>query len=153
MSYSKHFFDDTKPLHKPKIVCVEDDWEFLCDVFPEPGFRSYFCGHIISKLATELKQHGVNSYFERTGWPELTDLPRFLSNLTFIGQARQSDDGRRIGSPCYETPYGEGVPTGHAILAVRETKEGKVIVRELGKAGPEAVGLIEQALSPNLIKP
>lgn len=133
MSYSKHFFNDKLPQAKPRIVCVEEDWEFLCSVFPEPGFRSYFCGHIISKLAKHLKDNGVHSYFERSGRPEFTDLPRFLSNIHFTntgktGQESESNDRRRVGGACEEVTFGAGESSNSEVLAIRETKEGEVWV-------------------------
>jgi hypothetical protein len=144
MSFSQAFFDDTKPLIKPKIVCVEEDWKLLCHVFPEPGFRSYFCGHIISKLAQQLKDHGVHDYFDRSGRPEFADLPRFLSNIQLVttgktGQTNQPDVGQRVGGAREEAPVSAGKPTDTQKSAVGETKESQV---SAGQTGPKSAGYV-----------
>lgn len=127
MSYSGLFYDDTKAQAKPRIVCVEEDWDFICHVFPEPGFRSYFCGHIISKLASELKQHGVTDYFERSRRTELTDVPRFLSNIVLIREESDSDDRRRVGGTREEDTRREGESSDTKKPAVGKVEESKVV--------------------------
>ena len=57
------FIPEDKPLIKPRFVAVEESWELLEHVFPEPGFRSYFLGHVVEKLAEELRKNQIKNYY------------------------------------------------------------------------------------------
>lgn len=99
MKYSDYFINTKKPLLRPRPVVVEEDFELVCSVFPEPGFRTFFYGHIISKLAADLRKHGITNYTERESRPDFPTFTGFLSNIVLIGDSLESDDGRGAGVP------------------------------------------------------
>jgi len=117
MSYIDHFIDAKKPLCRPRAVAVEEDWELLCHVFPEPGFRSFFLGHIVSKLAKELKANGINDYFDRQSRPEFTTITGFLSGIKFVraaeavGSKDNPNERRGVGVNGEEVQDRSGEPT------------------------------------------
>jgi len=123
VSYSQLFFDDTLPLLKPRFVCVESDWNFLCEVFPEPGFRSYFLGHIVSKLANELKEHGINSFHDREKRLELATITGLLSNIVLVRKESLANDGPGVGGACEEDAYSQGESADSTGVTKRETEK------------------------------
>ena len=126
MSYLAHFLDETQPLVKPKFVAVEEDWLLLCKVYPEVGFRSFFLGHIVSKLASELRKNGITTYFQRTtARPELATIAGLLSAVQFTRNESLGDDGRGAGSPREATAKCEGESPGTASTPSGEDESGE----------------------------
>lgn len=144
MSYIKLFIDDTKPLIRPRACVVEEDWEHVCRVFPETGFRSYFLGYVVSKLSKELKRHGIKSYTDRDRFPEFTTVTGLLSNIKFNWKTVESDGGRGVGSGSEEGEDSEGIAPGFEGIAGWPTKEGKESAGETGPLYARLVELVEE---------
>lgn len=127
MSYIEQFMPVTPQTQmiKPSIVVIEEDWKFISHIFPEPGFRSYFLGHIVSKLANELKSNGITDYYERSARPELADLPRLLSNVRLTRFEDHDNERRGVGSARGEDAQRTGTAAGAKESAGRQTEEGK----------------------------
>lgn len=128
MNYIDYFMPraNREALIKPRFVAIEADWELLCNVFPEPGFRSYFLGHIVSKLATELKEHGITSYSQRAERPEFANLPRLLSHIRLTGEADSRHDGCGTGRTCNEDALRAGESASDALPTSGQAEESKV---------------------------
>lgn len=140
MSYIDLFLDTKRPLTTPRFRCDDEHWKQLEMIFPEPGFRSYFLGYLVTKLRNELEQHGINSYEDRLNHPQFANFAEFMSNIHFIGNARNADDGRGAGSTCDKAAFSTGDSGDHASLVgwrdkATETK-GSAEEARPGAAGP-----------------
>lgn len=146
MSYIHLFLPDAerKATIKPRVVAIEDDWKFVKGIFPEIGFSSYFLGHIVSKLAKQLKENGITTYHQRSDRPELADISRFLSNIQLVGEAANSDDGRGTGSPRGNVKECKGATTSDAQPVSGQTEEGK----DGEEGGPERARVALKDISP-----
>lgn len=125
MNYIDYFFDASRPLIKPRFVATEDEWEHICRVFPEPGFRSYFLGHIVAKLSKELKQNGINTYLDRNREQRFASLPEFLSNIQLTGKADSGYVGRGTDGTRDEAAHRAGGSAGNAGTTQREAQGGE----------------------------
>lgn len=133
MSYIDLFLDAKKPLATPRFRCVDSDWRELEMIFPEQGFRSYFLGYLVSKLRKELKEHGINSYQDRLESARLSNLSEFMSNIHFIRDASDADDGRGVKSTCKQTPSGTGDASHHEDSSVRRNASEEVKLESAGE--------------------
>jgi len=125
MKYIDYFIDSSKPLIKPRFVAVEEDWNLVLRVFPEPGFRSYFLGYLISTFANELRKRNITGYETRLDHRDFADLRRFLSNVSFTGDQSGPDDRRGAGSFRDEHQSSSGESTDHENPSQREGKDSE----------------------------
>lgn len=125
MSYLKLFMPEDKPLIKPRFVAVEESWELVANAFPEPGFRSYFLGHVVEKLAQELRKNNIKNYHDRQRFAHLATVPGLLSHITFAGAAPESDVGRAADGIHDQDAHSAGDPASNAELAIRQTQESQ----------------------------
>ena len=123
--------DENQPIVKRQFVAVEADWLFIQSVFPEPGFRSYVLGHVVSKLATALKENGIHSFHDRQQRPLFTSITGVLSGIHVTWGASDTNDGARTGGARDENACSEGKPTGPASPPDGEAEKG------CGQSGPE----------------
>lgn len=152
MNYIDHFINSHKPLIKPRYVAVEEDLVLVHKVFPEPGFRSYFCGHIISKLAQELRKNGITTYQDRESRPEFTSLTRFLSNIRLTGEEIDNNVRRGTGSTCEAGASSSGVATDNACTPASGSGESKEDCKESSEARPQPARPLDGTLSvPNKV--
>lgn len=132
MNYIDYFMDSSKPLLRPRPVVVEEDYELVCDVFPEPGFRSYFFGYVISKLAQDLRTHGIRNFTDRESRPDFPSLTRFLSHIVIIGPETFRNDRRGAGGTYEGDTSGAGESASLALAALSEDEEGEESREEAG---------------------
>jgi len=125
MSYQKIFMPEDKPLIKPRFVAVEESWELVSNVFPEPGFRSYFLGHVVEKLADELRKNNIKNYYDRQRFTHLATVPGLLSNISFAGTKAEPNVGRGVDGVHDQDAHSAGDPASNAELVIRQTKEGQ----------------------------
>lgn len=130
MSYLKYFMDENQPIVKRQFVTVEADWLFVQSVFPEPGFRSYVLGHVVSKLATALKENGIHSFHDRQQRPELTSITRVLSGIQIAWSPCDANDGTGADSSRHENAGSTGEPASPSSPPDGEAEKG------CGQGGP-----------------
>lgn len=125
MSYQKIFMPEDKPLIKPRFVAVEESWELVSNVFPEPGFRSYFLGHVVEKLADELRKNNIKNYYDRQRFAHLSTVPGLLSHISFAGAKAEPNVGRGIDGVHDQDAHRSGDPASDAELVIRQAKESQ----------------------------
>lgn len=136
MKYIDLFLDSRKPLLQPRITVVEEDWQFLERVFPEPGFRSYLGGFIVSKLATELKEHGITSFVDRERLHSTASLAGLLSGIHLVGRPADGNVRRGTGEMGDGVTLGKGESANHACPAGRGHCEEEECGKEEAKPSP-----------------
>lgn len=125
MSYIQMFIPEDKPLIKPRFVAVEESWELLEHVFPEPGFRSYFLGHVVEKLAEELRKNQIKNYYDRQRFSHLASVPGLLSNISFARKETVGDDGRGTHGVHDQGAHSAGDTTSNEVVIIGQAKETK----------------------------
>jgi hypothetical protein len=125
MNYIDYFINSKKPLVRPRPVVVEEDYELVCNVFPEPGFRSYFFGYIISKLASDLRKNGITNYTDRESRPEFPAFTRLLSDIVLIREETFANERRRAGGAYEEGARSTRKPADTAESLASEVNKGK----------------------------
>jgi hypothetical protein len=125
MNYIDYFINSKKPLVRPRPVVVEEDYELVCNVFPEPGFRSYFFGYIISKLASDLRKNGITNYTDRESRPEFPTFTRLLSDIVIIREETFANERRRVGGAYEEGARSTRKPADTPESLASEVNKGK----------------------------
>jgi hypothetical protein len=125
MSYLQYFLDERKPLVKRQFVAVEDDWNLIQSVFPEPGFRSYLLGHVVSKIANELRKNGIQTYYDRQERSQFTSIARTLTGIQIGWFTDNRDVGRAAHGTYHQTPCSPREPTNYTGTLVCETESGQ----------------------------
>lgn len=126
MSYIDMFIPaNGKPLIKPRFVAIEESWELLEHVFPEPGFRSYFLGHVVEKLAEELRKNKITNYHDRQRNPNFASITRLMSNIAFTGEATQPDVRRGIDGVHNQDASSTGDTAGAPLFIVGQGQENQ----------------------------
>jgi hypothetical protein len=125
------------PLVKPKFVCAESDWDFFTSTFPEPGVRSYFLGHLVQEIVTNLKLNNVRNVFSRSNFKPASDLPGYLSHIDDSLAKLHGNVGGGTASLGNENPCSLGESASVFSLASR--KNEKAEGHEKTKAGLESV--------------
>lgn len=143
MNYIDMFMPPGKPLVKPRFVAIEESWELLEHVFPEPGFRSYFLGHVVEKLAEELRKNQITNYYDRQRFAHLATIPGLLSNISFAGKETVGDDRRGTHRVHDQGQDGTGDAAGNAELVIRQTKEGEGTGEAQVQARPVSVVMVK----------
>lgn len=126
MSRAHLFINDRKPCIEVKGLVVEEDYKFLQSIYPEHGFRSYFIGYCISRLAKHLKENGIHSCDTRLSRSEFATITGLLSHIVFATPtgAHEQDVRRGTRRESEEDASGTGDSGRHALLALGETEEG-----------------------------
>ncbi len=126
MSLASHFINERKPCIETKGVVVEEDWQFLKSVYPDHGFRAYFIGHCISRLAAHLKSNGITTLDDRLTRSEFATASGLVSHIVFATPTGENEQDERYGTrrAREEDASGTGESGYHALTALRQAEEG-----------------------------
>lgn len=80
------------PIVKRGFMVLEQDHELVRNVFPEPGFVTYYPGFCVSLLAKELRKYDITDPTQRTQYHHLAGVPGLVSSLGFTLSPHDRDD-------------------------------------------------------------